>query len=311
MYGLKADIAESIKSDIFKNDIKELLDKKYYYSRRFADGKFNVIKPHLHQMYEVYYLLSGSRRFFVKNKFYMISQGDFVIVRPNVLHYTTAYNSDSHERIVINFTEEYLSDSIKSYVEGLCDKVCVSIGSDSQKKTEDILKRTADEYQNHGKLSDVMKKGLLTELLINVVREAQNNKNVLDESEQVIDNKRFGTNITVARKAESRIDTVMEFINDNPAYNITLDYAAALSGYSKSRFSKVFKDVTGFTFGNYLKLQRLFLSCRLLEKTNQSVTDIAYECGFMNSGYFSVVFKDYFNMSPLDYRKSKHGKDKI
>lgn len=102
---------------------------------------------------------------------------------------------------------------------------------------------------------------------------------------------------------ENGVEIILDRISKNPEENLSLDVASELAGFSKSHFSKLFKDITGFTYGNYTQMQRLFKARRLLEKTRDSVTQIAYECGFLNSGYFSTVFKDYFGMSPLEYRK--------
>jgi len=42
-----------------------------------------------------------------------------------------------------------------------------------------------------------------------------------------------------------------------------------------------------------------------LEKTNDSVSDIAYKCGFVSSSDFSKRFREYFGITPKEYRKGK------
>lgn len=279
-------------SMVFKNDIKELYGKDFYYSRRFAKGNFNVIKPHTHRHYEIYYLTEGSRRYFQKNRFFVLRKGDFVIISPDTLHYTASSSSDNHERILLNFTEEYVPTEIKAFTDALCGKVCVSIPEEKREMIEEIFSRIAAEYGRADKYSDFVKKALLSELLINVLRIEAGTENVIESSE------------------ESGIDGLLEYINVNLSNDITLEDAAVYAGFSKSHFSKKFKEMTGFTFGNYLHLQRLLKACRLLEKTQESVSAIADECGFMSSGYFSTVFKNHFSMSPLEYRKSKNASDK-
>lgn len=274
-------------SMVFKNDVKELYGKDFYYSRRFAKGDFNVIKPHAHQHYEIYYLTRGSRRYFIKNRFYVISPGDLLIIQPNVIHYTTAYNSDNHERILINFTSDYLAPGIEECISSICDKVCVSISDENQKKTEEIFQNISNEYNNPDEYSRIMETQCLSELLINTLRNEKNAASVIKPNNE----------------KENGVEIILDRISKNPEENLSLDVASELAGFSKSHFSKLFKDITGFTYGNYTQMQRLFKARRLLEKTRDSVTQIAYECGFLNSGYFSTVFKDYFGMSPLEYRK--------
>ena len=42
----------------------------------------------------------------------------------------------------------------------------------------------------------------------------------------------------------------------------------------------------------------------LLSETDQSVTDIALECGYTDFNYFSKQFKKLTHLSPSEFRKS-------
>lgn len=103
-------------------------------------------------------------------------------------------------------------------------------------------------------------------------------------------------------KNEKVILPILEYINANYNQKISLDELAAKSGYSKSRFSHVFFEVTGTTPIKYQNSVRLNVSCELLSSTKQSISDIAYSCGFSDSLYYSRVFKKMYNMSPSEYR---------
>jgi AraC-like DNA-binding protein len=76
---------------------------------------------------------------------------------------------------------------------------------------------------------------------------------------------------------------------------------------SESRFSRVFKEVVGIGYKEYLNSVRLNQANRLLLNTSQSVSDIAYACGFNDSNYFSTFFKKTNGMSPLEFRKLNSG----
>lgn len=110
-------------------------------------------------------------------------------------------------------------------------------------------------------------------------------------------------------KNEDVILPILAYINANYNQKITLDELAAKSGYSKSRFSHVFFDVTGTTPIKYQNAVRLNVSCELLSSTKQSIGDIAYSCGFADSLYYSRAFKKMYKMSPSEYRRamSDHG----
>lgn len=276
-------------SKVFMNDVSELYGKDFYYSKRAAKTDFKEIKAHAHKHYELYYLTKGSRKFFVKNKLYIISAGDVILVKPDTIHYTAANDSSNHERILLNFTEDYISADIKDRTENLLNKVCINIPENHRRITETIFERITAEYQKNDAYSFSAQKLLLSELLIDLLR-LENNA---------------AYNINTNHNPYNPISGLLEYIGNNLSSAFSLEEAAAYAGFSKSHFARIFKAYTGFTFNDYLQLQRLLKARYLLEKTADNITSIAYDCGFSNSGYFSTVFKNYFGMTPYAYRKIK------
>ena len=41
----------------------------------------------------------------------------------------------------------------------------------------------------------------------------------------------------------------------------------------------------------------------MLKNTNKSIRQVAYDCGFNDSNYFSKVFKEVVGISPLQYKR--------
>lgn len=87
--------------------------------------------------------------------------------------------------------------------------------------------------------------------------------------------------------------------------DISLDEISMVAGYSKSHFSRTFKEMTGINFSKYLVQVRIENAEKLLINSDQSIYDISLEVGFNDYSYFSKAFKDAFGLSPKDYRKSK------
>lgn len=69
--------------------------------------------------------------------------------------------------------------------------------------------------------------------------------------------------------------------------------------------SSLFKRYTNTNLKNYLIQVRLKAACRMLETTDLCAYEIAEAVGYTNSQYFSVIFKKYMGMAPLEYR-AKH-----
>lgn len=118
-------------------------------------------------------------------------------------------------------------------------------------------------------------------------------------------------NISDAITSPKQIDNsefilpILTYINANYNKKITLDELAQKSGYSKSRFSHIFSEVTQTTPIKYQNGIRLKLSCEMLLSTDYSITDIASSCGFADPLYFSRIFKKKYNVTPSEYRASR------
>lgn len=96
------------------------------------------------------------------------------------------------------------------------------------------------------------------------------------------------------------IDKLIQFINNNFSKNISLQDAAESVFFNPAYCSRFFKEQTGENFSNYLLKVRMEHAVKLLKK-NKKINDISKECGYQSPGYFTRVFKDYYNCTPSEY----------
>ncbi len=106
-------------------------------------------------------------------------------------------------------------------------------------------------------------------------------------------------------KAVANIEKALELINKHYAENVTVDMAAALTGYGKSNFCKIFKSIVGETFHSVLNRRRVENACIYLGKTDMPIAEIATATGFSDAKGFCRVFKAVTDMTPGEYRKRK------
>ena len=99
------------------------------------------------------------------------------------------------------------------------------------------------------------------------------------------------------------ISRTREYISHNYQKNITLNDISDYANLSTSRLASLFKIHTGDSCMQYLTKVRISEACKLLLQSSIQVSEIAYEVGFNDSNYFSVVFKRNIGVSPLSYRK--------
>lgn len=71
-----------------------------------------------------------------------------------------------------------------------------------------------------------------------------------------------------------------------------------------------FREQTRMTINQYLRQLRICYAQYLLQHTRQMVSDIAMQCGFEDSNYFSVVFSREVGMTPVQWRTLRNNMKK-
>lgn len=99
-----------------------------------------------------------------------------------------------------------------------------------------------------------------------------------------------------------RIEKAFEYMNQNFHKNITLTEVSKLVSMTDVSFSRFFKTRTGIPFIDSLLELRLGHASRLLIDTTESVSEIAYDCGFNNISNFNRLFKKKKGCTPKEFR---------
>jgi AraC family transcriptional regulator, 4-hydroxyphenylacetate 3-monooxygenase operon regulatory protein len=93
-------------------------------------------------------------------------------------------------------------------------------------------------------------------------------------------------------------------LGNNPAFPWTIEQMAKSSGLGLTRFTHHCKQITNLTPMQFLTQKRLDLAKMKLENfPNLSATQIAYECGFASSQYFTTVFRKNEKCTPQEFRE--------
>jgi AraC-like DNA-binding protein len=86
-------------------------------------------------------------------------------------------------------------------------------------------------------------------------------------------------------------------------YNMNMDEYARLCARSLSSFKADFFEVYRTSPGKWLTIKRLEYAKHLLETTDESISGLAFKCGFKNTSHFVRIFKDRYGKPPLQYRQ--------
>jgi YesN/AraC family two-component response regulator len=248
------------------------------------DVEFNMLSKHFHNQYEIYYLLEGERYYFIDKDTYHVKQGSLVFIDRNQIHKTGATNQTYHDRILILISADELEPfssmistiNIPSFFAKHFG--VLELNENGRRYVENLLFSIMDELQNKLSAYEFTIKAKLMELLIFAVRCRNGETSTFQAT----------TSKTVKH---IKVHEIAEYITSNYKDKISLTDISEEFFISKSYLSRIFKEVTGFTVHEYINIVRVRKAQYLLENTTHSIT------------YFEKVFKQYFETSPLKYRK--------
>lgn len=104
----------------------------------------------------------------------------------------------------------------------------------------------------------------------------------------------------------SRINRTFDYIESNIEKPMTLKELASVAYFSKFHFSRIFQSIVGETpFQFILRVRIEKAAILILNNKNESISEIAYKCGFSDISIFSWNFKNYFKISATEYRTKK------
>lgn len=259
------------------------------------DKSFKMSSHHYHNRYELYYLLAGENIFFIKDRTYLIKKGGLVLIDSNDLHRTSATGQAEHERILIEFNGNFLSDHLNS-LNDLNPFSCfkqksnlIELNIEEQTWIEDLLFTILKENKEKKSGYYTYIKLLLLQLLIFLSRST----------------KQLNREIEYPDELHSRISDIARFINISYNQNITLEFLSKKFSISPYYLSRTFKEVTGFSFIEFLNNVRIKEAQRLLRKTKLTITEISQKSGYNSLTHFGRMFKNNTGLSPLKYRNLK------
>jgi AraC-like DNA-binding protein/quercetin dioxygenase-like cupin family protein len=106
-----------------------------------------------------------------------------------------------------------------------------------------------------------------------------------------------------AQYSARRLRSVFELVERDFAGPLTVADAANITGLSRWHFMRLFKQVTGQSFVEYLRRFRISKAQEFLASTDKSISDVSQQTGFCDQSYFGTVFRSLAKMTPLTYRR--------
>jgi AraC-like DNA-binding protein len=116
--------------------------------------------------------------------------------------------------------------------------------------------------------------------------------------------RRYGRSSRLAARPEAGMGRLLSWIEANLAAPIGVPQLARQAGMSVRSFHRHFRAATGQTPRDYVAGQRLARAREaLVAQPAGRIDEIAAQCGFEDSNYFSRVFRQHTGASPRDYAR--------
>lgn len=103
---------------------------------------------------------------------------------------------------------------------------------------------------------------------------------------------------------KSITEEAINYVEENYSNeNLSLKDVSGHVHINPTYFSMIFKKEKGINFSDFLYEYRMKKAMEIIRNSDKKVYEVAEEVGYSNSQYFSVCFKKFTGMSPLEYRK--------
>lgn len=251
------------------------------------------IEFHLHEGYEIYFLIQGDVNYFVEKKIYPLKYGDLMFTNNREIHKPSFRTNNTYERVCLEFHPSLIKPFITSdfdllacftnRVNGEQNKMSLSPW-----QTEEVMgyflkieRLTADDRKG----ADLLRICCLLELLILM--------------------NRLFLNITQAAERTNipeKLISVLEYIDSNLDADLSLASLERTFFINRFYLSKLFKSSTGSNIHNYILLKRISAAKQALED-GATVTQACSRSGFNDYSNFHKQFKKVVKISPGNYRQ--------
>lgn len=298
---MQYNFSETLISQHFQKSGDEMSDKKentligsdgVHISISLRDRDFIMSGHHCHNCYELLYVESGACRFLTDENLYDLHAGDFVLIPPLVLHYCR-YLFGACKRSIIFFRKDDITPAILQFLPRgewfLSETRIFQVPMAHRDQIVSCLNQMGTEEKINDPRSGLLRRNYLQSLLLLCSRVC------IFLSDPPAD----------IHTTDQQVLQAARYISENYMHPVTTADVAAAVGFSPNYLSRKFRRAAGIGLHEYLVFIRLHHAALELVATEDSITTVAFRCGFSDSNYFKDAFKKKYGITPRGYRKAQ------
>ncbi len=268
--------------------IREIVDKDFFFHHSLTSSPMSdLFSLHMHDAFEILLLIKGHAKVNIEDKVYKLSPNDLYFIYPGSFHRVLAESDTPYERKVIRFDYSFSRqfDPQDILIGSLQD--FTMIRSEGIRKTG--ILSLFDQLSRYLSYDDATKRigciSVLSSLLLEI-SEAAASSAASSFSEKIS-----------GSPANDRVAAIIEFINDHLTEDLPLDRIAGEFYISKFYMSRLFRESTGSSIGNFIIKKRLILAKRLIFG-GATPRSACIQSGFADYSSFFKHYKKYFGTAP-------------
>jgi AraC-type DNA-binding domain-containing proteins len=266
--------------------------------RVYPNKEYEHYPVHWHVGIEVIIPIKNHYTLVVGNERIVLQENDIAIINTGVIHGLEA--PPTGRRLIIQF-DIALFNILKEFETLLfmMPSTMIFRANDNTEIYRIVYEKflaLAKEYDDNKAFSEAFIYAKLIEIYGEIARRELYRKERLGES-------------NTQAKQQDHIETMLrtcEYINNHYMESLKLEQVAAISGFSKYHFTRVFKQFMNMTFYEYLNQRRIKQATLLLSNEGMSITEVALDSGFKSISTFNRTFKEINGRSPSFYRDKKN-----
>ncbi len=224
---------------------------------------------------------SGSGMVTVKNQRFSLSAGDCVFINCSE-PYAHSTSEDPWSLRWVHFNGPTMNAVYQKYLER---SGSVHFSPEDTSVYFEALQHLSDSALSDSYVRDMEIHQYLSSLLTQIMKDCWNPESI---------KKNFAN--------RSNTEQLWSYLSEHYQEKISLDNLSSTFFLSKFYLTKLFKEQYGVTISDYILDLRIHRAKELLRFSNQSLEEIASECGFYDLPYFSRKFKKAEGITPSAYR---------
>ncbi|MCT8335369.1 helix-turn-helix domain-containing protein [Leptospira sp. 85282-16] len=107
-------------------------------------------------------------------------------------------------------------------------------------------------------------------------------------------------------KSNRTVYDFFQLLNSSQGEIRSVNHFASQLGITPGHLSDTVKELTGKSASDFIKENVIRRAIRLLENTDERISDIASQLNFQDSAYFTRFFKKKTGLSPSEFRKNRN-----